>query len=181
MPYAPTVNDTSGQILAGYKTNAAEIRAAGNEALAQGIFDGVTNLAGGIAGAYTKAGENKMTSDYLDSMAGHFNNTMGADGQTPLMTDEMLEKFSKGSLGAKQGMIVPLMAQYEQNLKNSYLEQQMAGYLNRAYQTAANQAALRQPAPNQIPMGAGNPPPVNDTTTPSTPVFGAGIKTRRVY
>jgi hypothetical protein len=54
-----------------------------------------------------------------------------------------------------------------------------------ANQNAANQAAARQPAPNQIPMGSGNPPPASnpptDTNTPTTPVFGAGIQTRRVY
>ena len=146
--YNPTVNDNSGQITAGYQTKSAEIKAAGNEALAQGIMDGVTNLAGGITGGFAKAGQNKITSDYLDSMAGHFNNTMGADGQTPLMTDEMLEKFSKGSLGAKQGMIVPLMAQYEQNLKNQYLAAQIAGFGQR-------QAYQNQVPANQQPVSAG--------------------------
>jgi hypothetical protein len=159
MPYAPTVNDRSGEILAqhqinssnmlaGAKVSSAETRAAGNEALAQGIMDGVTNLAGGITGGFAKAGQNKMTSDYLDSMAGHFSNTMGADGQTPLMSSEMLEKFSKGSLGAKQGMIVPLMAQYEQNLKNQYLAAQIAGFGQR-------QALQNQVPANQQPVSAG--------------------------
>lgn len=146
--YNPTVNDNSGQITAGYQTKSAEIKAAGNEALAKGIMDGVTNLAGGITGAYTKAADNKMTSDYLDSMAGHFSNTMGADGQTPLMSSEMLEKFSKGSLGAKQGMIVPLMAQYEQNLKNQYLAAQIQGFGQR-------QQMQNQVPANQQPVSAG--------------------------
>ena len=163
MPYNPTVNDNSGQILAGYQTKSAEITAAGNEALAQGIFDGVTNLAGGITGGFAKAGQNKMTSDYLDAMAGQFSNTMGPDGQTPLMSAEMLEKFSKGSLGAKQGMIVPLMAQYEQNLKNQYLAAQIAGFGQRqAYQNQvpANQQPVSASgggaAPAASPMGGVN-------------------------
>jgi len=57
MTYNPTVNDQSGQITAGYQTRSAEIKAAGNEALVQGIADGVTNLAGGITGAITKSRE----------------------------------------------------------------------------------------------------------------------------
>lgn len=146
--YNPTVNDNSGQILAGYKTKSAEIKAAGNEALTKGIVSGVTSAVGGITGAYTKAADNKMTSDYLDSMAGHFSNTMGADGQTPLMSSEMLEKFSKGSLGAKQGMIVPLMAQYEQNLKNQYLAAQIQGFGQR-------QQMQNQVPANQQPVSAG--------------------------
>lgn len=149
MPYNPSINDNSGQILAEAQRLAKELRAKEQQQMWQAVGQGISSITEGLGEYYKKSQENKMTSDYLDSMAGHFNNTMGADGQTPLMTDEMLEKFSKGSLGAKQGMIVPLMAQYEQNLKNSYLEQQMAGYLNRANQSAANQAAARQPAANQ--------------------------------
>jgi hypothetical protein len=58
MPYNPSVNDRSGEILAGYQTRSAEIKAAGNEALAKGITDGVTNLAGGITGAIAKSQAN---------------------------------------------------------------------------------------------------------------------------
>jgi hypothetical protein len=175
MPYAPTVNDNSGQILAGYKTNAAEIKAAGNEALAQGIMDGVTSIAGGVTGGFTKAAENKMTSDYLDSMAGHFNNTMGADGKTPLMTNEMLEKFTKGSLGAKQGMMVPLMAQYEQSLKNQYLAAQIAGFGQR--QEMQNQVPV-----NQVPMTAPTAAPAAASPAAApAPAFGSGINTRPAF
>lgn len=53
MPYAPTVNDNSGQILAGYQTKSAEIKAAGNEALADGIIRGATSAIGGGLGAAT--------------------------------------------------------------------------------------------------------------------------------
>lgn len=51
--YNPTANDNSGQILAGYKTKSAEIKAAGNEALAQGIMRGATSAIGGGLGAAT--------------------------------------------------------------------------------------------------------------------------------
>jgi hypothetical protein len=56
--YNPTANDNSGQILAGYQTKSAEIKAAGNEALAQGIMDGVTSVASGIGGAIAKSQAN---------------------------------------------------------------------------------------------------------------------------
>jgi hypothetical protein len=56
--YNPTVNDTSGQILGASQTKSAEIKAAGNEALAQGIADGVTSIAGGIGGAIAKSQAN---------------------------------------------------------------------------------------------------------------------------
>jgi hypothetical protein len=61
MPYNPSVNDRSGEILAGYKTRSAEITAAGNEALTEGIVSGVTSAVGGITGGimqnYTKSME----------------------------------------------------------------------------------------------------------------------------
>lgn len=56
--YNPTVNDRSGQITAGYQTKSAEIKAAGNEALAKGITDGVMSVAGGIGGAIAKSQAN---------------------------------------------------------------------------------------------------------------------------
>jgi len=53
MPYNPSVNDRSGEILAGYQTRSAEIKAAGNEALASGIMQGATSAIGGGLGAAT--------------------------------------------------------------------------------------------------------------------------------
>jgi len=64
MPYNPSVNDNSGQILGGYKTRSAEITAAGNEALTKGIVSGVTSAVGGITGGimqnYNKSQETAL-------------------------------------------------------------------------------------------------------------------------
>lgn len=175
--YNPAVTDRSAEILTSANNQAAAIQLQGMQSLSQGIGNAMQSLGDG----YAKANENKMTSEYLDQMAAYYSQTPGPDGKTPLMSEEELAKFSKASLGAKQGMIAPRQAQYDQMLKNSYLDREMAAYINRANQIAANQSALRQPAPNQVPMGAGNPPPTTDTNTPANPVFGAGIQTRRVY
>ena len=150
--YNPTVNDNSGQITAGYQTKSAEIKAAGNEALAKGITDGVTSIAGGVIGGFTKAAENKMTSEYLDQMAGQFAQTPGMDGKTMLMSQEELDKFSKMSLGAKQGMIVPKQAMFDQSLKNQYLAAQIQGF------------GQRQSMQNQVPA---NQVPINTNAAPA--------------
>jgi hypothetical protein len=67
MPYNPSVNDQSGQILAGYQTRSAEISAAGNEALTKGIVSGVTSAVGGITGGimqnYNKSMETAAKKD----------------------------------------------------------------------------------------------------------------------
>ena len=167
MAYAPTVNDTSGQILAGYQTRSAEIKAAGNEALAQGIMDGVTSVASGAIGAYTKAQDNKMTSEYLDAMAGQMASTPGADGQTPLMSADQLAKFSSASLSQKQGMIVPMQAKYDNMLKMNYLNQQIQGF------------GQRQQMQNQVPA---NQVPMSPQAAPASPFsFNPQIQTRPGY
>ena len=86
MPYNPTVNDNSGQILAGYKTRSAEITAAGNEALTKGIVDGATSAIGGIAGAYQQT---KMQ----EAGGKAFKEFMNVTGPSMGMTDEQLKAF----------------------------------------------------------------------------------------
>lgn len=175
MPYAPTVNDRSGEILAQAKMQDNALRFAQQQQMWQGIGEGINSIGQGLGEYYKKSQENKMTSDYLDAMAGQFSNTMGPDGQTPLMSAEMLEKFSKGSLGAKQGMIVPLMAQYEQNLKNQYLAAQIAGFGQR-------QAMQNQVPANQVPMAASTAAPATtNLADQAAPAIGSGIKTRPAY
>jgi hypothetical protein len=145
MPYAPTVNDRSGEILGNAGTNAAQIRAQGSVAAAQSVADAIINISNMYMKKQEKSEQNKMTSDYLDSMAGQFSKTPGADGVTPMMSADDLEKFSKSSLGAKQGMIAPLQAQYEQSLKNQYLAAQIEGFGQRQgyqYQVPANQQPM---------------------------------------
>jgi len=58
MTYNPSVNDRSGEILAGYQTRSSEITAAGNQAIAQGLTDGMSNLQGGITDAIAKSQAN---------------------------------------------------------------------------------------------------------------------------
>lgn len=169
MPYNPSVNDNSGQILAGYQTKSAEIKAAGNEALTKGIVDGSLSAIGGITGGvmdnYTKAADNKMTSEYLDSMAGQMAGTLKADGKTPFMSAEQLAKFTSGSNSQKAGMLVPIQAQYDNMLKMNYLNQQISGFGHR------QQMQTQVPA-NQVPMAPQGAAPA----TPAPFQFGQGIK-----
>lgn len=149
MQYGPPIQTNAGNIIASAANNASEIYAQGMQNFGQSIGSAMQSIGEGYAKSVAKAQENKMTSEYLDQMASFYAQTPGPDGKTPLMSAEDLEKFSKASLGAKQGMIVPRQAQFDQILKNSYLQAQMGSYLSRINQQAATQAALRQPAPNQ--------------------------------
>lgn len=118
----------------------AEIMLEGMQNFGQSIAAGLEKIGEG----YAKANENKMTSDYLDKMANFYSTVKGPDGTTNLMTADDLEKFSKLSLGAKQGMIAPRQAAYDQMLQNSYIEKQMAAHMQRTnYGAQVN---------NQVPM-----------------------------
>jgi hypothetical protein len=147
--YNPTVNDNSGQILAGYKTNSAEIKAAGNEALASGIMDGVTNAFSGIAGAYTQS---KM------QQAGGkaFKDFMSVAGPSMGITDEQLKLFKTMpdqdayQMSSMMMPVAPSMVSAT-GLGNHY------NSMARMQTNAANQAALRQPPANQVPTPASTP------------------------
>jgi len=147
--YNPQVNDRSGEIYGAHQVQAAQAQAAGMQSFGKSIGAGLESAGSSIAGGMTKAGENKMTSEYLDSLAGQYSQTPGIDGKTPLMSQDELDRFSKMSLGAKQGMIVPKQAQFDQILKNQYLTAQIEGFGQRqSYQNQvpANQQPYTPPA-----------------------------------
>jgi hypothetical protein len=147
--YNPTP-DRSAEILSNATGRAAEIQLAGYQSLGNSL----ASMGDSFAKAYTKASENKMTSDYLDGLAGQFTTMTRPDGSN-YMDAETLEKFSKAPLGKKQGMITSLQAQSDYDMKRWMYETQYKDYpqkLALMNQSAANQAALRQPPPNQRPM-----------------------------
>ncbi len=79
MPYAPTVNDRSGEILAEFQTNAANIRALGMANMGQSIGEGLSAMGSGIAGGMekvqantAKANTNLGTAEALDQIYGTY-------------------------------------------------------------------------------------------------------------
>ena len=161
--YNPAVTDRSAEILTSANNQAAQINLAGMQSFANSMGNAMESLGQG----YAKANENKMTSDYLDSMANYYSQVKGPDGQ-PLISQETLETFSKGSLGKKQGIIAPVQARYDQMLQNSYLQAQMDAYMQRIgygsqvnNQVPANQQPVSSAggggaAPAASPMGGVN-------------------------
>jgi hypothetical protein len=147
--YNPTVNDRSGEILAAYQIKAAEQ----DMQTKQFLGEQIGNIGTAFTGVLSKAAENKMTSEYLDQMANQFAQTPGMDGKTPLMSQEELDKFSKMSLSAKQGMIVPKQAMFDQSLKNQYLAAQIQGFGQRnAFQNQVPQNQQPYPSPAAQPQ-----------------------------
>ena len=58
MPYSPTINDTSGQILAGYQMKAADALQQGQEKFGEGIGSALTAVGGGIGLGIKKLKDN---------------------------------------------------------------------------------------------------------------------------
>ena len=150
MPYAPTVNDTSGQILAGYQTRSADITAAGNEAMAKGIMDGFSSMAGGITAGLNKHQENRIASEGVNAKFDIMKGIKNPDG-TPVMQQSTIDKFDTMSLPQRQATIQTTESLMDHNLKTWMYQQQ---YTNRV-----SQAQLQNQVPaNQVPMGTNAAP-----------------------
>lgn len=134
--------DRSAEILSNAYDRAAQINLAGMQSLGNSL----ANMGESYAKAYKEANENKMTSDYLDAMAGQYSQTYRQDGKTPYMDAETLKNFSKAPLGRKQGIITSLAAQQEYDHKQWLINTQMSR-VNAQYQN--------QVPPNQQPVSTG--------------------------
>jgi len=139
MTYNPATSDRSAEILTNASNQAAAIQLQGM----QNLGDSIAAMGEATAKAYKQADDNKMTSDYLDAMAGQYSQTYRQDGKTPYMDAETLAKFSKAPLGRKQGIITSIAAQQEYDHKQWLINTQMS-------RVNANMLA-QQPAPNQQP------------------------------
>ena len=162
MPYAPTVNDNSGQILAGYQTKSADIKAAGNEALAKGITDGVTSIAGGVIGGFEKAAENRIASDGVNAKFDMLKGLKKPDGGD-LFTQETIEKFDTMPLGKRQAIVSTADSIMDHTLKQWMYQTQYNAQNNRVN---ANMLA-QQPAPNQVPMSTNTVPAAQTQANPA--------------
>ena len=164
--YNPAATDRSAEILTSANNQAAAIQLQGM----QNFGDSIAAMGESAAKAYQQAGENKMTSDYLDAMAGQYSQTLRQDGK-PYMDAESLAKFSKAPLGRKQGIITSLEAQQDYDLKQWMYKTQYNAQNNRINA----QALAQQPAPNQVPMGT------TGAAAPASPYINPQIKTRPGY
>ena len=169
MTYNPAVTDRSAEILTSANNQAAAIQLRGME----NIGNSLASMGESAAKAYKEANENKITSDYLDAMAGQYSQIYRPDGKATYMDAETLKNFSKAPLGRKQGIITSLAAQQEFDNKQWIINTQMSR-ANAAYQ---NQVPANQ---QPVSMGANTAPAAtNAGTQPFT--IGSDIQTRPAY
>jgi hypothetical protein len=146
MPYAPTVNDRSGEILGEYTANAANIRAQGMQSFGKSIGEGLESMGSSITGAMEKAAENRIASDGVNAKFDMLKDYTKTDG-SPLFTKETIDKFDTMPLGKRQGMVSTAESIMDHDLKRWMYQTQYNAQANRVN---ANMLA-QQPAPNQQP------------------------------
>ena len=140
MPYAPTVNDRSGEILAEFQTNAANIRAQGMANMGQSIGEGLESMGSSIAEVITKKQEDASKATSIGEALNTMQSTLptyGAEGVAlqQIITKRMadagnnLDKMS-GIYMAFQPAMQNLQSRFNQN--NQYTQA-----LNLAKQKAA--------------------------------------------
>ena len=116
MPYNPSVNDRSGEILGNAQANAAQIRAQGMMAMGQGIGDGLAAIGSGLSKGMAKSQENRIASDGANAKFDMLKDYTKTDG-TPLMSQETIDKFDTMPLGKRQAYVQTAEAILDDDLK----------------------------------------------------------------
>ena len=179
MPYNPSVNDRSGEILGNAQANAAQIRAQGMMAMGEGIGDGLAAIGSGLSAGMTKSQENRIASDGANAKFDMLKDYKLTDGQ-PLFSQETIDKFDTMPLGKRQGIVSTAESFMDHDLKRWMYQTQYNAQANRVN---ANMLA-QQPAPNQVPMAPSATPAAATTPAPApaSPYnFNPNIKTRTGY
>ncbi len=139
--YNPTVNDNSGQITAGYQTKSAEIKAAGNEALAQGIASGVTSLAGGIGGAIAKSQANTAKLQGIQATGSAMQAILPQYGDEGMALGQALET-ELGKAGSNPDKMAGAMMAFMPAMENLQSRYNQNNQYTQALQLAKQKAAL---------------------------------------
>jgi hypothetical protein len=162
MPYAPTVNDRSGEILGQYTANAAETRAQGMANMGQSIGEGLESMGSSIAGGMEKAAENRIASDGINAKFDMLKGLKKPDGGD-LFTQETIDKFDTMPLGKRQAIVSTADSIMDHTLKQWMYQTQYNAQNNRVN---ANMLA-QQPAPNQVPMSTNTVPAAQTQANPA--------------
>ena len=139
--YNPTVNDQSGQITAGYQTKSAEIKAAGNEALAKGIMDGVTSVAGGITGAIAKSQANTAKLQGVQATGSAMQAILPQYGKEGIALGQALQT-ELGKAGNNPDKMAGAMMAFMPAMENLQTRFNQTNQYNSALQLARQKAAI---------------------------------------
>lgn len=167
MPYNPSVNDRSGEILGNAQANAAQIRAQGMMAMGEGIGDGLAAIGSGLSAGMTKGQENRIASDGANAKFDMLKDYKLTNDQ-PLFSQDTIDKFDTMPLGKRQAYVQTAEALMDHDLKQWMYQTQYNAQNNRVtqaqlqYQVPANQVPMSTTAPAAQPQGSPAAAPAQD-------------------
>lgn len=179
MPYNPSVNDNSGQILGLAASNSAAIQAQGTAQFSQNLTNSFNTAMGMVSSNVSKAEENRIASDGANAKFDMLKNYKKTDG-SDLMSKETIDKFDTMPLGKRQAYVQTAEAIMDDDLKRWMYQTQYNAQANRVN---ANMLA-QQPAPNQVPMSPQGNPALETAPAPAPAdpyTFNPQIQTRPGY
>lgn len=146
MPYAPTVNDRSGEILGAYTASAANTRAEGMQNFGQSIGEGLAAMGSGIGGGISQAGQQAIKYKTAAGMLDAYRTNADAFGFDMNTLDAMEQKYAKDP----DKLLGALTVLGEIGNNNMSMQRQQAnidGYKDLYDYKAANTAATAPEAP----------------------------------
>jgi hypothetical protein len=146
MPYNPSVNDNSGQILSQASANSAAIRAQGTADFTNALNSSFNTAMGMVNRNIQKSEENRIASDGANAKFDMLKDYKKTDGQ-PLFTQETIDKFDTLPLGKRQAYVQTAEAIVDDDLKRWMYQTQY----NAQRERVNAQTLAQQPAPNQQP------------------------------
>lgn len=150
--YNPQVTDRSGEIYAQGANNASAIQARGMENATNTVTSSLNTAMGMVNKNMEKSQENRVASDSANAKFDMLKGMKKTDN-TPLFTQDTIDKFDTMPLGKRQAYVQTAEAVMDDDLKK-WMYQQL--YTNRV-----SQAQLQNQVPaNQVPMS---------TTAPAQP------------
>lgn len=141
MPYAPTVNDRSGEILGQSTVGAANTKLAGIEALANGIQSGASSAAGGFSEGMTHWQDQARK---YDAVAGRVDALSKIGPQYGITEEDLANLTSEKNPDKAAGKLLL----YEDLLNNRIQDQRAQQQIDRNLDYQREKAAIwAQPAP----------------------------------
>jgi hypothetical protein len=150
--YNPQVTDRSGEIYAEGSNNASAILARGTENMTNSLTSSFNTAMGMVNKNMEKSQENRVASDSANAKFDMLKGMKKTDN-TPLFTQDTIDKFDTMPLGKRQAYVQTAEAVMDDDLKKWMYQQQYNAQNNRI-----TQAQLQNQVPaNQVPMSTNAP------------------------
>lgn len=156
--YNPQVTDRSGEIYAQGANNASAIQARGMENATNTVTSSLNTAMGMVNKNMEKSQENRVASDSANAKFDMLKGMKKTDN-TPLFTQDTIDKFDTMPLGKRQGIVSTAESLMDYDLKQWMYQTQYNAQNNRVsqaqlqYQVPPNQQPYTPPAQQANPAG----------------------------